>query len=759
MSQLHPQSLRILTGHTRYAIATSILEHPLPQPTPDGPSIKKRKTDIKDDTVEARLALEAYTRTDDLLTDLRQVIANKKTDYPHVNGHHEKSEASQLQSIESILDEYSTATSHRDAGDAPTFAGQVMTVRSVVDAGAPKQLFTGLRIQPPSNIKAEEIDARNLPSGLDIVDAMAVDTTRKPTTKESRTFGDVFRQIRNNRQLEPPRSSRGTQSIHLRFEKPFESSTNINKDDYRLAALSAGSWLEYATSTSGLGRPPTQHVRSFKQDPDALFKASFSSFAPSEDNTNAIVPRAERSRQWYQKYGAHALRRIMTNNNQPEAATASVYPEIDDNYQQLIEDFEPDTIRDTKLQTPDSANDGKEVLDEVSELLQALSSYQHIRDLEKNRIHSTQVKPTGPETDTFDLLRQQLSILVATLPPFAVAKLDGDQLKALGISTNILLQAPEIAGVGQPDEGTLQRQREALSQQAAMARSVNPPPVRNSYTPTTVAPSYNNQARSYSGNATQTPSMPGYAQRNAQMYNSPRANVPASAASYSQTPSYQRPAQPFPGATIQQYQRMQNGYGQNMQTPYQPRPAQAPYQAQGQMQNNMQYGRSTSPAKPVVNGQIYKPQTAQQQTAQAQRSQYSTPTSSTSLLQGPYAQANSHATIQQIKAAQQAGQMQAQPSQSQSPQPQAMQGVQHTNAMAVQAQQQRQASGTPQPASQSQTPQQQHANIAAIPTISAASNALSAVPGQIGQAVQASQQQAQRGTPTPTPVAAGAGGA
>jgi len=759
VSRLTTPSLRPLTSHNRYAIATSILELPLPQPISDAPSIKKQRTDIKHDTVEGRLALEAYARTDDLLADLRQAIANMKRHGPQVNGHNEKSEASQLQSIESILDEYATANSGRMAGDGPAFGGQVMTVRSVVEGGVPKQLFTGLRIQPANNVQTEHMDARTLPSGLDMVEAMAVEAPRNPSTKDSRTFGDVFRQIRNTRHLEPPPSSRATQGTPLRLEKPFESSTNLNKDDYRLAALTAGSWLEYATSTSEPPRPPTQPARSFMQHPQALFNASFSSFAPSEDNTNAIVPRAERSRLWYKKHSTHALRRIMTNNTQVEAPTASVYPEIDDTYQQLIEDFEPDTAEDANPQAPERATDETEVLDEVSELLQTLSSYQKIRDLDKTRVHSAQIKPTGPETETFELLRQQLSVLVATLPPFAVAKLDGDQLKDLGISTTILIRAPEIAGVGQPDEGTLHRQREALSQQAAMARPVNPPAVRNSYTSTASAPSYNNQARSYSGNASQTPSMPGYAQRNAQMYNTPRAHVPASTASYSQTPSYQRPTQPFPGATIQQYQRMQNGYGQNMQTPYQQRPTQAPYQAQGQMPNSMQYGRSASPAKPVVNGQGYKPQTAQQQAAHTQRSQYSTPAAAASLLQGPYAQANSHATIQQIKAAQQAGQIQAQPSQSQSPQPQAMQGVQHSNAMAVPAQSQRQASGTPQPASQSQTPQQQHASIAAIPANPPASNALSAVPGQIGQAVQASQQQAQRATSTPTPVAAGAGGA
>jgi len=375
-------------------------------------------------------------------------------------------------------------------------------------------------------------------------------------------------------------------------------------------------------------------------------------------------------------------------------------------------------------------------------------------------MYDAPLKPTGPEADTFELLRQQLSILVAALPPFAVAKLDGDQLQALQISTHILVQTPEIVGVGQPDEGTLQRQREALAQQAAMARPAVPPPVRNSYTSTTPAASYSNQNRSYSGNTTQAPSMPGYAQRNAQMYNTPRPNVPAVAAPYPQTPSYQRPTQPYPGATIQQYQRMQNGYGQTAQTPYQQRPAQAPYQAPSQIQNTTQYGSSASPAKPMVNGQVYTPQTAQQAIVQPPRNQYSTPIPSTSLLQGPYAQANSHATIQQIKAAQQAGQMNVKPSQSQSPQPQAMQGVQPTSTSLLQAQQQRQTSGTPQPRSQTQTPQQQHANIAAAAINSAVGSALSAVPGQVGPTVQATQQQqVQRGTPTPTPLTAGAGGA
>jgi len=675
-------------------------------------------------------------------------VAEKKKDFPQMNGNHEKSEVSELQAVEDLLERYASSSTSKDATHPSSFGAEVMTVRSVVDGGAPKQLFTGLRIRPGLGLKTEEIDIRKLPSGFDIVETMPAALSQKPTTKDTRTFGDVFKQLRNARQLEPPRSSRGSQSTELNFEKPFETSANINKEDYRLANLKAGYWLEYATSPADHGRQPLQPPTSSKQDSQALFKACFSSFAPSEDNTWAVVPRSERSRKWYKKYGAQAMRKVMATGARQEPATTSTYPEIGDDYQQLIDDFEPETIADT------SPNSEREVLEEISELLQTLSSYQQIRDLERNRLYNTISKPTGPEADTFEMLRQQLSVLVAALPPAAVARLDGDQLNALNIRTSILIQTPEVAGVGQPDEGTLQRQREALAQQAAMARPVNAPPTRNSYTSSTPMPAYNNQARTYSGNSTQTPSMPGYAQRNAQTYSTPRPNVPAAATSY--TPSYQRPTQPYPGATIQQYQRMQNGYGQSVQSPYQQRPAQAPYQAQGQMQNATQYARSASPAKPMVNGQMYASQIAQQQTPQPQRNQYSTPTPSTSLLQGPYAQANSHATIQQIKAAQQAGQMHAQPSQSQSPQPQSMTGIQHTNAMALQAQQQRQASGTPQPRSETQTPQQQHANIAAGAINAAAGSALGAVPGQVGPTVQAGQeQQTQRVTPTPTPVAAG----
>jgi hypothetical protein len=204
------------------------------------------------------------------------------------------------------------------------------------------------------------------------------------------------------------------------------------------------------------------------------------------------------------------------------------------------------------------------------------------------------------------------------------------------------------------------------------------------------------------------------------MYATPRPNVATNTPAYNQVPYQQRPQQQFPGATIQQYQRMQNGYTPNNQTPYQPRATQASYQPQIQS-SAQQYGRPSSPAKPLVNG------TPQPQQMQQYRNSYSTP-ASTSLLQGPYAQANAHATIQQVKAAHQMQQQQTQQSHSQSPQPQAAQGTQ----------QHRQASGTPQP--QLQPRAQSQSGI-----ITAAGSTVNGVTPQTQQGV--------RSTPTPTPVA------
>lgn len=706
---------------TSYDLSLSILTYKLPKVAAEGHTVKKQKTEIENDTIEARLANNYYSSTHHLLDDLQHVLAELKESSLHMNGlsngESKLPSPSEITAIEDVLSQYSHPAASSTAPTktpSSTHAGQVITLRSN-DGGLVRQLFTGLRKVSDKNVKLEEIDVRKLPSGFDVAEAAVPDILRS-SDNDSRLFGDVFRPARNLRPLDPPKSSRGTKDNILEFVKPFENYSVTNKDDYRLIALSAGNWLEYAAPDYGLGKFPPYAPTNVKKDPISLFKATFTSFAPVQDSSSAVISNSDRSRQWFRKYGDQVMRSVY-GTTVSEEWTSSIYPEIDDDYQQLIDTFLPAPEEEPKTIPIPEEDAEKDVLEEISDLLQTLSSYQHLRDLDRNRVFAASTKPAGPEVEVYNLLRQQLELLVSALPPYAIAKLDGDQLKTLNINTSIIVTTPDVAGTGQPDEGSLQRARQLHAQQQPPVR---PAQSRNSYTTATPSVAYSSQARSYNSNIATTPSMPGYAQRGAQMYNTPRPNIASNTAAYSQVPYQQRQQQPFPGATIQQYQRLQNGYTQNNQTPYQPRATPAAYQPQAQS-SSQQYGRPNSPAKALVNG------TPQPQQMQQYRNSYSTP-SSTSLLQGPYAQANAHATIQQVKAAHQMQQQQTQQSHSQSPQPQAVQSIQ----------QQRQASGTPQPQLQPRTQSQSSTNTAA---------------GSAVNGVASQPQQAARSTPTPTPVA------
>ncbi|KAK5082032.1 hypothetical protein LTR05_007174 [Lithohypha guttulata] len=706
----------------KYDIASSILQYPVPGQPDDAPVAKKLRTDFQDNTVEARVNLGLYSSSDALLADLRQVVTELRQSQPLPNGKTHKSDGddtlSQLDRIDDVVAQYTRGSlrpSPSSQGTLLTRAGQVLTVRSNVEGGAVKQLFTGLRIQPSSNVRQQEIDLKKLPSGFDIVEAATVDPGHLSAQTVARTFGEVFQQQRNARQLESPKPSRYTHTSTLKFTKPFENVTTTSKDDYRATPLTAGSWLEYSNNETNVTKPPSRRNK-INDDPEALFNTVFSSFAPSEDNTTAIIPRSDRGRLWYRKHGQQAMQRIIPLPGKHNSLSSSDYPHIDDDFQQVIDDYVPVSIQDAQPDAEEHTQDADDMLNEVSDLLQTLSSCQNLRDLDKSGTTDHSNKPDSLELDTFDLLRQQLKILVASLPPFAVAKLDGEQLKALNVSTNIIVRTPDVSGTAQPDEGTLHRQRVAQSQQIAATRATNPTPARASYTGPAPNTGYNTQARSYGTSATQPPTLPGYAQRNVQMYNTPRPNV--ATAPYTQTPAFNRPQQPYPGATIQQYQRLQNGYGQ--------------------AQNNAQYNRSASPAKPLVNGHSYAQQTVQPPNIQPQRNQYSTPAQSNpNLLQGAYAQANTHATIQQIKAAQQQGQNQY--TGSQSPQPQSVQHIQ----------QQRQASGTPQPQQNAQSYIQNQSVQATQPGQSVVTNAANGLAAYTTQAAQ----QRTTVTPQPTPAA------
>lgn len=115
-----------------------------------------------------------------------------------------------------------------------------------------------------------------------------------------------------------------------------------------------------------------------------------------------------------------------------------------------------------------SKTDVDQVLREISELLETLASHQRIRNTSLSSSNSVARTPISPapilasrigkpdepaedEISTYHSLRRELVYLILKLPPYAVAKLDGDQLADLGVSKLIPFETKDVKGTLEED--------------------------------------------------------------------------------------------------------------------------------------------------------------------------------------------------------------------------------------------------------------------------------------------------------------------
>lgn len=504
----------------------------------------------------------------------------------------------------------------------------ILSLRSQVN-GSTQLLYSGLETRPP--VDAPDVDGTpdaervNLPNGFELTDFAALGGDGKKQTDEKRLFGTVFRPSSRLKALEPPRVSKnGVKGNTLQFI-PYGSQIENNspfKHDYRFAKLSTGAWLKYG----GSGIPDEQNRKRTRQlsaandfkaaleandvqqrnnlDADALYSSVYSSFAPSCDNSAATFSDKDRSRQWWRKYGEQKLSRILpVQESEDLADDASRRGEVHlDKLEEVVAEFEPDQ-EDGYFPAQTEPEDVDDLLQQVSDMIETLSSYQTNRSLDP-LVSGSAPKPSEPEVDVFEMLRTQLSIMVSILPPFAVAKLNGDQLEALNISTRLLVEPPDYPGTGQVNDSTLRRQK---IQQAtsASSRTTTTPQLRPNYAQAPVnTGAYSSQARNYNS----VPATAGYGMRapyqkpNVARPTYPQTSYPSSAAAYATRP------------TIQQFQRpLQNGYGNYGGTPaqahtpgYVQRPGQPGYRP-GPQDAMANVPRSASPQKPIINGHTYQP--------------------------------------------------------------------------------------------------------------------------------------------------------
>ena len=540
---------------------------------------------------------------------------------------------------------------------------KVLTIYSTSGHGSqPKQVFSSLQDPVYPNVSGDDdlptvkvyrpISEASLPNGISTATVLPYHPSDKSKTKTQKTLGEAFGGSSTLPQLKPaqPRQS-ATKSSSVDWYNPREIGTSRrvtgpeSRRNYVNSYTPSGQWLSYSNPSStarlsspeakrkqrdralSIGEPKPNNANEGiesqqRAKESSLFKSAYSSFAPAFDNTNAIVPNETRAHLWWRKYGERRFDARLASNLTDEEPSPPNVPEEgkaeDDDFEDVVQQWKPeekptelneherDVSSDTNLE-----KETDDILQEISELLETLYSYQRNRYISTPTQHSrtslgtsthltsmtgSPTTPSPGEFNIYEMLRTNLSLLIGSLPPYAVAKLDSDQLAELNISTKMVVETQDYPGTMEEDEQTAAN-KSAPKAVAGQASRVPPLPgsissrtpsypsasttqtfaQRQSYlaqnrpqvTPSAGQPYYSNRPapsyNSYSSSGTPsaaTPYRPPQSTPQAAGYNAQRTYAAATAAN--------TPAQPYPRPTS-------NGYGQSY--PHTAPPAQVSNQA------------------------------------------------------------------------------------------------------------------------------------------------------------------------------------
>ncbi|KAI9643484.1 hypothetical protein NHQ30_008103 [Ciborinia camelliae] len=565
------------------------------------------------------------------------------------------------------------------------------------NAPQPKQLFSSLQI--PTKFDGESVSQplceAGLPNGITTTQIVPIQPTSfVDDKKRPQTLGELFPTPPNIHPLKPPKVAKSSLPSSIEgWHQPLIADSR-NSASYSKQQITTGQWLDYSNTSSlsperkrariaSSSEPTDAEVDSNEIDAaklDALFRSAYSGFAPTKDDSKAIAPESVLNKIWWQRVGEKLWGDMVGN------AVGDGYPTEPSTNSLAFNDVEMEELEQAVKESPNASidpnlmsaesnvektaeeKDVEDVLQGISELLETLNSYQRNRHMSLNATSrpvgvfgapettfmGTPSKPGDSEVTTYEILKSQLALMIAMLPPYAVAKLNSDQLAELSISTKIEVPLTDQKGVMEEDEIAARAKVAAMSaasntrpttssslhrsssstalygnqysssrpapaptgQHYATAQTPIRPPPSNLQRPPATAPvpvSYAQRAPSapsyrpapYPGPTyphqfrTPGPAAPQYAQANGQ-HQQYHHNTPTTT-SYTRpsTQPYQNNPQPTPQAVrypsqppyAPQQQQIQNG---------------AAYpQAYG---NNAHVGRQSSPQKPVYNQQNHHSQ-------------------------------------------------------------------------------------------------------------------------------------------------------
>lgn len=505
----------------RFSLDTSdasVLKRPVPDTHSDGePSSKRAKSEENNKPVSIvdKVAQGTYEALDDLVSDVVQT-ANAQVKELETAGTSgdvnllSKTLAFRSKALELYRRELAYPDVPRPASAKPAFAqGQSpasgsLVLTTVGAAPTARPLFTSL----PRDA-AKSLAGASLPRGVNVTKILSESSISAEKSGRPLTLGELFPSPRNLPPLQPPKAPKTTtKSNVLTFYHPeLAGKAKHRSGSYFSQHVSAGHWLDYSNAT------PTTHAKTKQRERaqslagvkpstielemsemEALFRGAFSTFAPCKDDSAAIVSSGQVSRIWWQRVGRRSFAKIAEaeepeNGNEEGAVAESIAAtEIDEErVKDAIENWD-ESVVDPSLdhalgKKSDQEKEVDDLLEEVSDLIETLASYQRNRNLtlptSQDRYSADPVngdmlrngnlshQPSEEEMLTYETLKAQLSLIIQTLPPYAVARLNSDKLADLAVSTKIEIRSDEYRGVMEEDEPA------RLARLAAQAAATN----------------------------------------------------------------------------------------------------------------------------------------------------------------------------------------------------------------------------------------------------------------------------------------------
>ncbi|KAI5922926.1 hypothetical protein F4810DRAFT_228298 [Camillea tinctor] len=525
----------------------SILKRPLPESTPsDEPDAKRQKSvdGTPFPSIADKVANDEYRDVEAIIIDLKTSVTEQLAELRQTEPGKDPKEADLA--IASIIDfkqkayglfrremTYPRPThvpevlrSLDSTNDLDSNASGNMVLTVFGDAPRPRQLYSSLQQPIAGGGKAgyQPLRETGLPTGMKAIKAVPYFfPSALEKDKKSKTLGELFPPPRNLPSLQPPKAPKSTtKGVQVGWHRPeLTEKSKYRAGSYFSQTISTGRWLDYSNAA-----PPSQIMTKQREralslagnkpsssdiemsEMEALFRGAFSSFAPSKDDSAAMISSGLISQtMWWQRAGQRSLDRLMEaelpeepSNETDEPTDNNPVEQVDEDLIQKAIDNWDDSLVDPSLEEAccpkksDEEKDVDDILQDVSDMIQTLISYQKNRNLTlptassqsryaADPAHSdmltngTPVQPGEEETATYQALKAQLVLVIQMLPPYCVARLNSDKLDELNISTKLEIRTDEYQGVMEEDEAAAR----ARAAQAAAA-SARPASHRSSST-------------------------------------------------------------------------------------------------------------------------------------------------------------------------------------------------------------------------------------------------------------------------------------